>query len=72
MDEYAECIRELIAGTCVASQPLSALLHTRTRLLALAELTVDPEAADDACGAVAEIDAAVDERSARSVHRRAS
>lgn len=73
MDDRAERIDELIAGTCVASEPLVALLHVRAELLALAEETDDPRAADAACGAVAEIDAAVAaRRSARVPQRRAS
>lgn len=62
MDEHAARIRELIAGTCVASQPTPTLRETRAALLCLALDTVDREAADDACGAVHEIDATLAER----------
>ncbi|HVM14795.1 MAG TPA: hypothetical protein VM287_10770 [Egibacteraceae bacterium] len=72
MDENAMRIRDLIVDTCVATQPLERLLHTRAELLALVEDTGDPEAADAACGAVAEIDATVDARSAAPARRQAS
>lgn len=72
MDEYAMRIHELIVGTCVVSQPLGTLLHTRAELLALAEDTSDGEAADAACGAVAEIDAAVNALLTPAARRRAS
>lgn len=62
MDEHATRIRQLIAGTCVASQPAETLLCTRAELLGLAHETLDREAADDACGAVGEIDAALLDR----------
>lgn len=72
MDEYAIRIRDLIVDTCVVTQPLGTLLHTRAELLALAEDTGDGEAADAACGAVVEIDAAVRALLAPAARRRAS
>lgn len=72
MDEQALRIHELIVGTCVASQPAGVLLHTRAELLALAEETGDPDAADAACGAVAEIDRAVSAAFTDVPQRRAS
>lgn len=72
MDEYAKRIQDLIVDTCVVTQPLGALLHTRAELLMLAEDTRDADAADAACGAVAEIDAAVNAHLALPARRRAS
>ncbi len=72
MDEYAKRIQDLIVDTCVVSQPLGALLQTRAELLGLAEDTSDADAADAACGAVAEIDAAVHAQLAVPARRRAS
>lgn len=72
MDEYAKRIQDLIVDTCVVSQPLEALLQTRVELLGLAEDTSDADAADAACGAVTEIDAAVNARLAVPARRRAS
>ena len=73
MDDQALRIHDLIVGTCVATQPVGALLHTRAELLLLAEETGDARAADAACGAVAEIDAALAAQlAARQPRRRAS
>lgn len=72
MDEYMTRIQDLIVGTCVATQSLGVLLHTRAELLMLAEDTSDADAADAACGAVAEIDAAVQALLAPFAQRRAS
>lgn len=72
VDVCAMRIRELIVDCCVASEPVGDLLHVRSELLALAEVTGDPDAADAACGAVSEIDAALGERTAAFPARRAS
>lgn len=74
MDEQARRIRDLIAATCVESQPTAMLMETRAALLGLALETAEREAADDACGAVQEIETAVADRLdvARGEQRRAS
>lgn len=72
MDEHALRIRELIVDCCVASEPFGPLLQVRAELLALAEVTADPEAVDAACGAVCEIDAALAARHAAAPQRQAS
>lgn len=72
MDKDAMRIQELIVDTCVATHPLGTLLQTRAELLALAEETSDCDAADAACGAVAEIDVAVNALLAPRAQRRAS
>lgn len=72
IDEHAVRIRELIVATCLVSQPEAVLLHARCELVALATDTTEAEAADDAWGAVAEIDAAVAPHAGGSAHRKAS
>ncbi|HVL99820.1 MAG TPA: hypothetical protein VM324_11070 [Egibacteraceae bacterium] len=72
MDEHAVRIHDLIIDTCVATQPVEALLHIRAELLALSDVTGDAEAADAACGAVAEIELAVSAALADVPERRAS
>lgn len=64
-DEAARRIDELIVGVCVATQPVAALLCARAELCDLAEQTGDGCAADAASGAVAEIDAAVADRTSQ-------
>ncbi|MDP8971005.1 MAG: hypothetical protein M3N52_11020 [Actinomycetota bacterium] len=70
MDPQAWRIREVVVDACAAidavesgRQPgdtlLAALCHLRLDLLALAADTCDCEAADDACGVVEQIDAAL-------------
>jgi uncharacterized protein YoxC len=70
MDEHAVRIHDLIIDTCVATQPVEALLHIRAELLS--DVTGDAEAADAACGAVAEIELAVSAALADVPERRAS
>lgn len=70
MDPQARRIREVVLDACAAIDALKgrgppedalvgALYHLRLDLLALAAETCDREAADDACGVVEEIDAAL-------------
>lgn len=72
MDETAARIRSLLVDACLLSQPAPVLMEVRAELLALADATLDGEAADDACELVAEIDAVLDRSDAASGFRRAS
>lgn len=72
VDRHAARIHDLIAGCCIASEPVGDLLQVRADLLGLAEMTDDGDAVDAACGAVTEIDDALAVRAAVVPQRRAS